>query len=153
MKYPIIFLGIAALLTACQPKHKQIMISDTTIQASIAAITTANPEVDVTLVTRGVEQMATLWQENDGSEADFQDLVSRSYAGTCEEKQMLYNRLAYIIEQCNQSADMLNNTLQEPTTLRGKVSRHKWIGLSADIVRWHTSLRICLPTRLLMSVY
>ena len=33
---------------------------------------------------------------------------------------MLYNRLAYIIEQCNQSADMLNNTLQEPTTLLGK---------------------------------
>ena len=120
MKYPIIFLGIAALLTACQPKHKQIMISDTTIQASIAAITTAHPEADVALVTRGVEQVATLWQENDGSEADFQDLVSRSYAGTCEEKQMLYNRLAYIIEQCNQSADMLNNTLQEPTTLLGK---------------------------------
>ena len=120
MKYPITFLGIAALLTACQPKHKQIMISDTTIQASIAAITTAHPEADVALVTRGVEQVATLWQENDGSEADFQDLVSRSYAGTCEEKQMLYNRLAYIIEQCNQSADMLNNTLQEPTTLLGK---------------------------------
>ena len=120
MKYPIIFLGIAALLTACQPKHKQIMISDTTIQASIAAITTAHPEADVALVTRGVEQVATLWQENDGSEADFQYLVSRSYAGTCEEKQMLYNRLAYIIEQCNQSADMLNNTLQEPTTLLGK---------------------------------
>ena len=120
MKYPIIFLGIAALLTACQPKHKQIMISDTTIQASIAAITTAHPEADVALVTRGVEQVATLWQENDGSEADFQELVSRSYAGTCEEKQMLYNRLAYIIEQCNQSADMLNNTLQEPTTLLGK---------------------------------
>ena len=120
MKYPIIFLGIAALLTACHPKHKQVMISDTTIQASIAAITTAHPEADVALVTRGVEQVATLWQENDGSEADFQDLVSHSYAGTCEEKQMLYNRLAYIIEQCNQSADMLNNTLQEPTTLLGK---------------------------------
>ena len=120
MKYPIIFLGIAALLTACQPNHKQIMISDTTIQASIAVITTANPEVDVTLVTRGVEQVAALWQENDGSEADFQDLVSRSYAGTCEERIVLYNRLTHIIEQCSQSADMLNNTLQEPTTLLGK---------------------------------
>lgn len=120
MKYPIIFLGIAALLTACQPKHKQIMISDTTIQASIAAITTAHPEADVALITRGVEQVATLWQENDGSEADFQDLVSRSYAGTCEERIVLYNRLTHIIEQCSQSADMLNNTLQEPTTLMGK---------------------------------
>ena len=38
MKYPIIFLGIAALLTACQAKHTQVMISDTTIQTSIEAI-------------------------------------------------------------------------------------------------------------------
>ena len=120
MKYPIIFLGIAALLTACQAKHTQVMISDTTIQTSIEAIATAHPETDVALVTRGVVQVAALWQENDGTEADFQDFVCDSYAGTCEEKQMLYNRLAYIIEQCNQSADMLNNTLQEPTTLLGK---------------------------------
>ena len=120
MKYPIIFLGIAALLTACQPNHKPVMISDTTIQASITAITTAHPEADVALVTRGVEQVASLWQENDGSETDFQDLVSHSYAGTCEERIVLYNRLAHIIEQCSQSADMLNNTLQEPTTLVGK---------------------------------
>jgi hypothetical protein len=96
------------------------MISDTTIQTSIEAIATAHPETDVALVTRGVVQVAALWQENDGTEADFQDFVCNSYAGTCEEKQMLYNRLAYIIEQCNQSADMLNNTLQEPTTLLGK---------------------------------
>ena len=60
MKYPIIFLGIAALLTACQAKPKQVMISDTTIQASIEAIATAHPEADVALVTRGVEQVATL---------------------------------------------------------------------------------------------
>ena len=120
MKYPIIFLGIAALLTACQPNHKPVMISDTTIQATITAITTAHPEADVALVTRGVEQVATLWQKNDGSEADFQDLVSHSYAGTCEERMVLYNRLSHIIEQCSQSADMLNNTLQEPTTLMGK---------------------------------
>ena len=120
MKYPILFLGIAVMLTACQANHKPVMISDTTIQASIAAITTAHPEADVALVTRGVEQVATLWQENDGSEADFQDLVSRSYAGTCEERIVLYNRLTHIIEQCSQSADMLNNTLQEPTTLLGK---------------------------------
>ena len=120
MKYPILFLGIAVMLTACQPNHKPVMISDTTIQASITAITTAHPEADVALVTRDVEQVASLWQKNDGSEADFQDLVSHSYAGTCEERIVLYSRLAHIIEQCSQSADMLNNTLQEPTTLVGK---------------------------------
>ena len=120
MKYSIIFLGIAALLTACQPKHKPVMISDTTIQASITAITAAHPEADAVLVRRGVEQVAALWQENDGTEADFRELVNSSFAVGCEERQVLYDRLARIIEQCNQSADMLNNTLQEPTTLVGK---------------------------------
>ena len=120
MKYPILFLGIAALLTACQPKHTQVMISQATIQASITAITEAHPEANAALVARGVEQVAALWNEADGSEADFQELVSNSYAGTCEQRQLLYNRLAHIIEQCSQSADMLNNTLQEPTTLVGK---------------------------------
>lgn len=120
MKYPIFFLCIAAMLTACQPKHTQVMISDTTIQASIAAITAANPEADMALVARGVEQVAALWNESDGSETDFKTLVSGSYAGSAKEREVLYQRLAHIIEQCSQSADMLNNTLQEPTTLMGK---------------------------------
>lgn len=120
MKYPIFFLCIAAMLTACQPKHTQVMISDTTIQASIAAITAAHPEADMALVARGVEQVAALWNESDGSETDFKTLVSGSYAGSAKEREVLYQRLAHIIEQCSQSADMLNNTLQEPTTLMGK---------------------------------
>ena len=120
MKYSFLFLGIAVVLTACHPKHKQVMISDSTIQASITAITVAHPEADAALVARGVEQVAVLWNESDGTETDFLELVSDSYAGNYEEKQMLYNRLTRIIEQCSQSADILNNTLQEPTTLVGK---------------------------------
>ena len=120
MKYSFLFLGIAVVLTACHPKHKQVMISDSTIQASITAITVAHPEADAALVARGVEQVAVLWNESDGTETDFLELVSASYAGNYEEKQMLYNRLTRIIEQCSQSADILNNTLQEPTTLVGK---------------------------------
>lgn len=129
MKYPILFLGVAAMLTACQPKHTSVMISSTTIQASISAITEAHSEADTSLVARGVRQVAALWNEADGSEADFEALVSSSYAGTPAERERLYNRLAYIIEQCSQSADMLNNTLQEPTTLvgKGEPTRVDWI--------------------------
>ena len=120
MKYPILFLGIAAMLAACQPKHTQVKISDATIHASIEAITTAYPDVDAALVTRGVEQVASLWNETDGSESDFQSLVTSSYAATADTKRLLYDRMAFVLEQCNQSADILNNTLQEPTTLVGK---------------------------------
>ena len=120
MKYPILFLGIAAMLAACQPKYTQVKISDATIHASIEAITTAYPDVDAALVTRGVEQVASLWNETDGSESDFQSLVTSSYAATADTKRLLYDRMAFVLEQCNQSADILNNTLQEPTTLVGK---------------------------------
>ena len=120
MKYPILFLGIAAMLAACQPQHTQVKISDATIHASIETITTAYPDVDATLVTRGVEQMASLWNETDGSESDFQSLVTSSYATTADARRLLYDRMAFVFEQCNQSADILNNTLQEPTTLVGK---------------------------------
>ena len=96
------------------------MISNTTIQTSIASITSAHPEANINLVTRGVEQVAALWQESDGTESDFQELVSNSYISNYEDKQLLYNRLTHILEQCSQSADILNNTLQEPTTLLGK---------------------------------
>ena len=110
----------ALIMVACQTNNQQVMISDTTIQNSITAITTAHPEADTALVARGVKQVAALWQESDGNEADFQALVTSSYAGTHTERHTLYNRLSHIIELCNQSADMLNNTLQEPTTLVGK---------------------------------
>ena len=120
MKYPIIFMGIVSMLVACQPTHTSVTISDTTIQASIAAITASYPNADTSLVIRGVEQVAGLWNETDGSESDFQTLMSSSYAGSSEERDVLYQRLAHVIELCSQSADMLNNTLQEPTTLVGK---------------------------------
>lgn len=120
MKYSHFILALATLFTACQSNNPSVMISDTTIQACIAAITTAHPTADTSLVARGVEQVASLWEETDGSEADFEALVSSSYAGSCQEREVLYQRLAHIIEQCSQSADLLNNTLQEPTTLVGK---------------------------------
>ena len=120
MKQISIFIGIVILFIACQPSNNQPMISETTIQASIAALTASYPHADSALVARGVEQVAALWNETDGSESDFQALVSSSYAGDSKERLMLYNRLTHIFEQCSQSADMLNNTLQEPTTLVGK---------------------------------
>lgn len=120
MKHSILILSIAALFAACQTKSNQPMISNTTIQAGISAIIAAHPTADTTIVTRGVEQVAALWHESDGTETDFLTLVSNSYAGNSADRQLLYNRLTHIIELCGQSADILNNTLQEPTTLLGK---------------------------------
>ena len=120
MKYPTLFMSIAVILTACQTKTQTAMISDTTLQQAVSNVLAAHSEADSCTVARGAAQVAALWRESDGTEEDYLTLITNSYAGTDEAKKQLYNRMAFILEQCGQSADMLNNTLQEPTTLLGK---------------------------------
>ena len=120
MKHLIWTMSIAAILVACQTKTTTHMISKETIQQAVSSILDAHPEADSAMVVRGAKQVAALWQESDGTEADYLALVSQSYAASDEAKAQLYNRMAFILEQCGQSADLLNNTLQEPTTLLGK---------------------------------
>ena len=119
MKYPILFLGIAAMMVACQTKTT-MKISDTTIQQAVSHVLASHSEADSGMVARGAKQVAALWRESDGTEEDYLTLITNSYAGTAEAKKQFYDRMAFILEQCGQSADMLNNTLQEPTTLLGK---------------------------------
>ena len=96
------------------------MISEQHIQSAITTVLQVHPTADSAMLARGAKQVAALWRESDGTAMDYQTLIASSYAATDAEKEQLYNRMAFILEQCSQSADMLNNTLQEPTTLLGK---------------------------------
>ena len=120
MKKGLILVGIMSLLMACQHQANTHMIKEESIQQALTSLPQTYPNADLVLAERGVRQVATLWQEADGTETDFVELVTTHYAATAEEKKVLYNRLSHILEQCGQSADLLNNTLQEPTTLVGK---------------------------------
>ena len=113
-----ILLGISLLLAACH--NDATMISEQHIQSAITTVLQAHPTADSAMLARGAKQVAALWRESDGTEMDYQTLIASFYAATDAEKEQLYNRMAFILEQCRQSADMLNNTLQEPTTLLGK---------------------------------
>ena len=113
-----ILLGISLLLAACH--NDATMISEQHIQSAITTVLQAHPTADSAMLARGAKQVAALWRESDGTEMDYQTLIASSYAATDAEKEQLYNRMAFILEQCRQSADMLNNTLQEPTALLGK---------------------------------
>lgn len=109
-----------AMMMACQIKTSKVMISGKVIDACVEAIMSANTQADSCMVARGVSQVAEVWNESDGGEDAFKELVVSSYAGSSEKRAELYDRIAYILEQCGQSGDMLNNILQEPTTLVGK---------------------------------
>ena len=120
MKKGLILVGIMSLLMACQHQANTHMIKEESIQQALTSLQQTYPNADLVLAERGVRQVAALWQEADGTETDFVELVNAHYAATAEEKKVLYDRLSHILEQCGQSADLLNNTLQEPTTLVGK---------------------------------
>ena len=120
MKKGLILVGIMSLLMACQHQANTHMIKEESIQQALTSLQQTYPNADLVLAERGVRQVAALWQEADGTESDFVELVTAHYAATAEEKKVLYDRLSHILEQCGQSADLLNNTLQEPTTLVGK---------------------------------
>ena len=120
MKHLIWILGIAVAMSACQTNTHTIMISQTTTQQAVASVLATHPQADSAMLTRGAKQVAALWRESDGTEADYLTLIASSYAATAAAKEQLYYRIAFILEQCSQSADILNNTLQEPTTLLGK---------------------------------
>lgn len=117
MKSWIWILGMVVIMTACQTKTQTTMISEKAIEQAVNCILADHPDADSTLVARGAAQVAALWREYDGTEEDYQALVVGAYAGSAEARQQLYDRMAFILEQCGQSADMLNNTLQEATTL------------------------------------
>ena len=65
----------------------------------------------------GVQQAAALWTEQDGTQADFEQLVADYYCQTDSERLALFESLSRILENCYQSADMLTVDLLKPTQL------------------------------------
>ena len=66
---------------------------------------------------RGVQQAAALWTAQDGSQADFDQLVADYYCQTDSERLALYESLSRILENVYQLGDMLTVELLRPTQL------------------------------------
>ena len=119
-KVTSLLIFMAIFMMTCPTKATNNMISESTIQQALSALSQAQPQANMYLAERGTRQVAALWQEADGTANDFIQLVRTYYVADHEDRQQLFERLSFILEQCGQSADVLNNTLQEPTVLIGK---------------------------------
>ena len=95
MKIKHLFIGFI-MLASCTPKSP--------IQTDESA-------------PRGVQQAAALWTLEDGSQAEFDQLVADYYCTTDSERQALFESLSRIMENVSQSADMLTVELLRPTQL------------------------------------
>ena len=65
----------------------------------------------------GVQQAAALWTAEDGSQAEFDQLVADYYCTTDSARQALFESLSRIFEKMFESADMLTVELLRPTQL------------------------------------
>ena len=88
-------LGCTALLASCARNNK----------------TTMN------YPAKGIEQAAALWTEQDGTQEEFDAFVEAHYCKTDSERLVLFESLSRILEQVNQSADLLTVELLKPTQL------------------------------------
>ena len=69
------------------------------------------------MASRGVEQARALWTAQDGTQADFEQLVADYYCTSDSERVALYESISRILENVFQSADMLTVELLRPTQL------------------------------------
>ena len=67
--------------------------------------------------SRGIAQAAVLWTDQDGTQADFDQLVADYYCTNDSERVALFESLSRIFENVYQSADMLTVELLRPTQL------------------------------------
>ena len=95
------------------------VISSDVVEQSINSIVAENAQCDVDLVTRGVKQVAALWQQEDGSTQEFETFVKENYEGDSIKRLELYNKLAKVYEVLLGTSNQVAVELSLPTILAG----------------------------------
>ena len=106
MKVKYLILG-AVMLASCTQKSPISL----PLKGAILSVSTDQS------APLGVQQAAALWTEQDGSQADFEQLVADHLCPTDSERVALFESLSRILENIYQSADMLTVDLLKPTQL------------------------------------
>ncbi len=78
---------------------------------------------------RGVVQAAALWTDADGSDEEFRQFVEDNLCTSDSNRQILFESLSRILENCNEAADKLTVKLLRPTQLTnaGEPAAPDWI--------------------------
>lgn len=118
-----LLITIVAVLFGCTPKPatRQTMsnISKTTVEDAVTSIVQNSPAMDEMLVSRGVEQAASLWRSEDGTQEEFMEFVISNFAPTAHDKRILFDKLSAIFESLYGTSNQLSVMLQKPLHLTG----------------------------------
>ena len=94
-------------------------ITENTVNRTVQAIVEKCPQADQALVQKGVTQAAALWSAEDGTEAEFEQFATESYAATPEDRKVLFDKLSDAFETLYGTSNQVAVRLQAPLHLTG----------------------------------
>ena len=116
MKHKVIFIAVVAsiLSTSCVQKQSKKMISDETVSSLTKQLVEKHGEENRLLIEKGVKQMAALWEETDGTSAEFETFCTENFIGNAEEKEQIFDRLCKQFETIYGGFNKMTVSLMEP---------------------------------------
>lgn len=116
----LLLLPVMLILTQCQEGKKEQtaqFIPQTTVEAVMNKIVAQYEEDAVFRVSKGVNQVASLWRESDGSSADFEAFCEKHYVNDSPTLKKLFFRLSENYETIFGHFNMVSLRLKEPVHL------------------------------------
>ena len=127
-----LFVATIMTITGCSKNAGNTApqgVSETTLTQTISALQSQYPAADADRLERGVRQAGALWRAEDGTDADFQAFALDHFAGNDADRDALFLSLSRIMENLNESYDLLTVNLLKPTqlTTEGEPTEADWI--------------------------
>lgn len=115
----ILFVGLIACKSEKRDMNNTEFISEATIENVVAQLKDSFGESAAFRIERGVQQVADLWRESDGSEDDFSEFCKSSFIADEEQLETIYNTLERNFEVINGYFNKMNVELKAPLQLVG----------------------------------
>ena len=119
MRHVLSILTLVTVMLCTTFISRAAVISDNTITSVINEITATHPNVDKALLQRGVCQVASLWQTQDGNEEVFAQFVKDNYAANADQRKELFDKLSKAFEVLKGTSNQVAVELGLPTVLAG----------------------------------
>jgi len=110
----ILIAMITSILFAGCKQQSQNTISETVVKNVISRLTEKHGEAQKELIEKGVKQMATLWNAEDGDAIAFEEFCMENYVGDLAMKQQIFERLCKQFEAIGGGFNKMSVSLMEP---------------------------------------
>jgi hypothetical protein len=94
-------------------------IDTQTIENIVSEIASQHPTCDTELLHRGIDQVAKLWNSQDGNNNEFAAFIKENYAPDAHSRKVLFNKLSKIYEILLGTSNQVAVELNIPTMLVG----------------------------------